>query len=92
MVQPQPADDWDDFEDSLVAPEVQQAVLDANFDLQLLPGVTPSIERGLKAAGLDSPNAILKAGVAGLTQVKFVGESKAEAIYTYVKERYGDAS
>lgn len=71
-----------------VPQEIQRQVTD-ELDLQLLPGVTPSIERGLKAAGFTTSASILEAGVEGLTQVKFVGETKAQAVYDYVKEKYG---
>jgi len=60
----------------------------STFDLQALPGVTPAIEVGLKQRGLNTPDAILEAGVAGLEKVKYVGEAKARMIYEYVAERY----
>jgi len=58
------------------------------FDLQLLPGVTPKIAKGLSDANLKTPKDILSAGVAGLQEIKWVGEARAEAIYAYVNERY----
>lgn len=78
-----------ELEESHPVPQDIQRQITDELDLQLLPGVTPTIERGLKAAGFTTAAAILDAGVEGLTQVKFVGDARAQAVYDYVKEKYG---
>jgi predicted flap endonuclease-1-like 5' DNA nuclease len=49
------------------------------FDLQIIPGVTPSIEKRLIEAGLDSPEKLLEAGK-DLENIKGIGPSTREAI------------
>lgn len=74
-----------------VIQEIQERVLDnARFDLQLLPGVTDSIAKGMADAGLNTPKAILDAGVRALFDVHGIGPARAKAIYEYVKDRFGD--
>jgi predicted flap endonuclease-1-like 5' DNA nuclease len=68
----------------------EDMLAESAFDLQLLPGITPSIEVGLKQHGLSTPQAIIAAGVQGLERVKYVGETKARMIYEYVVDKYGD--
>lgn len=53
-------------------------------DLGLLPGVTPAIEKNLRAAGIITKEDFLKAGVDGLVEVKYVGLARAEAIMEYI--------
>lgn len=54
------------------------------LDLQSLPGVTPTVARNLTKAGLTSKEAILSAGIAGLTDVKGIAEARATAIMDYL--------
>ena len=56
-----------------------------SFDLDLLPGVTPTISTRLAESGLDSKEAILAAGVTGLQEVKGIGKTRAEAIIKYLE-------
>lgn len=56
------------------------------FNLDLIPGVTPEIADQLRAKGVTSAQDILKMGVAGLQQVKGIGEVKAEAIIEWLSQ------
>jgi ERCC4-type nuclease len=69
--------------DEAVEAESEQNGLD--FELQLLPGVTPAIEKGLVAEGYDDIQKVHAAGMDGLKSVKGIGEAKAQAIMEYVK-------
>jgi len=68
---------------------MQRAINNARFDLQLLPGVTPNIVKGLADANLNSVEKILSGGIEALQGVRGVGPARAEAIYEYVSTRYG---
>ena len=68
---------------------VELAVESSRFDLDLLPGVTPTIRDGLAGASLNTPDAIIEAGVDGLTKIKYIGAARAKAIHEYVVGRYG---
>jgi len=68
---------------------IEAAISVAKFDLDLLPGVTPAIRENMALSGLNTPKAIIKSGERGLRDVKFIGASRAKAIYAYVSERYG---
>ena len=61
---------------------VQDKVLKVN--LQLIPGVTPGVERALIQARMNTWAAIAAAGVEGLQDIKGIGEVRAQAIYKYV--------
>ena len=56
------------------------------LDLQALPGVTPRIAESMIAAELTTEEAILEAGVKGLTKIKFVAETRAELIIHYLSK------
>lgn len=72
-----------------IANDIKVDIIDSvRFDLQLLPGATPNLARNLSDANLRTPKDILAAGIDGLKTVKGIGDSKAEAIYIYVKDRY----
>jgi glycosyltransferase involved in cell wall biosynthesis len=73
----------EDKEDSLISED--------EFDLQILPGVTPKIAQRMKMTGLSTPNVILQHGEDSLVAVKGIGGTKAAMIYDYVVQNYGDA-
>jgi glycosyltransferase involved in cell wall biosynthesis len=56
------------------------------FSLQSLPGITPAIARRMEEAGLNTKDAILDDGVAGLTDIKGIGERKASLIIKVLSE------
>lgn len=53
------------------------------FDLTLVPGITPEIAGSLQAKGVQSLADLIKLGASGLTQIKGIGPSRADAIITY---------
>lgn len=69
-------------------PAILDAVREARFDLQLLPGITPALQKAMAQAHLTSADAIIVGGEDALTAVKGIGKAKAAAILTYVTERY----
>lgn len=71
-------------------PDPMKRALDhARFDLQLLPGATPEIIRGLADHNLNSVEKILNGGVDALKDVKGIGPVRAAIIFGYVKENFG---
>ena len=57
------------------------------FDIGLIPGVTPNIEKQLLSAGIDTKEKILALGAEELaTQIKGVGKTRAEAMIAYAKD------
>lgn len=67
---------------------IDKAVKNAKFDIELIPGVTPAVAKGLAAHGLVSPESIIKAGKQGLLQVKGIADKRAEVILGFVEEKY----
>lgn len=83
---------------SITEPKVEEVVdepppfvEEAEFDLQKLPGVTPAIARRMRLSGLKSPDVILQHGTEALVAVKGIAAKKADMIYSYVEDNYGDA-
>lgn len=56
------------------------------FDLTLVPGITPEIAGKLQAKGVQSLADLVNLGSSGLTQMKGIGPSRADAIITYAKK------
>lgn len=57
---------------------------------QLLPGVSPTIAKDMEVAGLKTYQAIIDAGMSGLTKINGLGPAKAGGILKYVKEKLGE--
>jgi len=80
-----------------VAPEpqderspVQQRAIDAaRFSVETLPGITPTVAARMIDAGLNTPEAIIAAGVDGLISVKGIAETRAKAVLAYLDSQYG---
>lgn len=49
-------------------------------ELEAIPGIGPAIADNLRAAGYESPDAVMAADVDELAAVELIGESSAEAI------------
>lgn len=71
--------------------KTKDAILDqVRFDLQTLPGITPTIERNMKTAGYTTPESILKAGPKKLAKdVNYMSEAKAKLVVEHVRKVYG---
>lgn len=63
-----------------VAIASQPDTREASFDLQQLPGVGGAIAQRMRAAGLVTREAILEAGLTGLSQIEGVTNTRAVAI------------
>jgi N utilization substance protein A len=63
-----------------------EGIAQAQDALSELPGVGEKLLSSLKEAGLNSVDDILKAGVGGLTEIKGIGEKKAEKIIKEAKK------
>lgn len=74
----------------VVPKEVEERVI--KLDLQSIPGVTPSIERSMKAAGYDTAKSILEATTDDLQKLKWVGAQKARLIKGYIEDKHGAPS
>lgn len=81
-----------DIHDGVEIDSVAESILNkAKFDLQTLPGVTPTLARNFQYAKLETPEAILKAGPKKMAKdVKYLSEYKAKLIYEHVKKVYGE--
>ena len=66
------------------SPTVEQQERVIKVNLQLIPGVTPAVEKALIENRLDTRAAIAKAGIEGLIKIKGIGGVRATAIYEYV--------
>lgn len=64
---------------------------DENFDLQILPGITPVIADRMRNTGLATPDLILQHGEDSLVAIKGLGKIKAKMVYEYVEENYGNS-
>lgn len=84
------ADQWQkDQEKGVPAPMTLEAVSPKRGEpsaLEGLKGISEKMREGLIAAGFDSVEKIAKAGVDDLTQVKGLGEIKAEKVLAEAKE------
>ena len=61
------------------------------INLQLIPGVTPSVAEELTAGGVTTIEAFLAMGESGLQQVKGVGPTRAKSIWTAIQRMQADA-
>lgn len=61
------------------------------LNLQLIPGVTPSVAEELTSGGVTTLEAFLAMGEAGLQQVNGVGPARAKSIWTAIERMQTDA-
>lgn len=81
-------------EEIVVKEEVKEDILAAAktsqmIELGAIPGVTPAVEKTLKANGVVTYEKVIELGVDGLIELKYIGQGRAEIIYEYVTENYG---
>ncbi len=58
----------------------------AEFSLDIVPGITPSIRAQLNASGVHSVEELVGFGQENLLSLKGIGAKRAETIYNYAKE------
>ena len=64
-----------------------EATTEASFDLQTVPGVTPSIARQLEQLSVDSFESLAKLSVTDLMELRGIGEARAEQIKAYTEDQ-----
>jgi len=75
--------------EEVIVPEAEKPIIEPpksiTFELQTVPGVTDTIAKALEQAGLTTRKAILEAGIAGLENVKGIGDKRASIIVNYLQ-------